>query len=71
MINFNLICLFIVLNLKYIMYKFHMATVVYVKFIVVMYVSMYSDMFYILWPAGQIGSIEFEFEFEVKWILKA
>jgi hypothetical protein len=26
----------------------------------VVYVSIYIDMFYILWPAGQIGSMEFE-----------
>jgi hypothetical protein len=35
-------------------------TVMYVKSIVFMYVSMYFDIFYILWPAGQIGSMEFE-----------
>jgi hypothetical protein len=54
MINFNSVCLFKVLSLKYFMYN-SIANVVYV--------SMYSDMFYILWPAGQIGSMEFEIKY--------
>jgi hypothetical protein len=29
----------------------------------VVYVYMYFDMFYVLWPAGQIGSIEFEIKY--------
>jgi hypothetical protein len=37
-----------------------MVTVVYVKSIIFLHVSMYVDMFYILWPFGQDGSMEFE-----------
>jgi hypothetical protein len=37
-----------------------MVTVVYVKSIVFMYASIFVDIFYILWPAGQFGSMEFE-----------
>jgi hypothetical protein len=42
------------------MYMFHIVTVVYFKSIIFIYASMYFDMFYILWPAGQVGSVEFQ-----------
>jgi hypothetical protein len=29
----------------------------------VVYVSVYFDIFYIQWPAGQIGSMEFEIKY--------
>jgi hypothetical protein len=35
----------------------------HVEFIVFMYVSIYFDMFYIVWSADQKGSMEFE----LKW----
>jgi hypothetical protein len=40
-------------------YRFYIVTVVYAKSIVFMYVSMYFDVFYILWPAGQVTSMKF------------
>jgi hypothetical protein len=61
------ICLFIVLSLKYFMYRFYMVTVVYVKSTVFMYVSMYFDLFYILRPADRVGSSELEIKWKWKW----
>jgi hypothetical protein len=65
MINCNSICLFIVLSLKYFMYNaiWRMQCELYV-----VYVSMYFDMFYSLWPAGQIGSMEFEINLNLNYV---
>jgi hypothetical protein len=41
MINFSLICLFIVLRLEYFIYRFYVMTVVYVKSIVYIYIHIY------------------------------